>query len=483
MNDNHHYLTVDLGASSGRVIITTVGNSIKQREVHRFTNQPIQQEVLLVWDFEKIFHEIMYGIQKAFEIESNIESIGIDTWGVDYGYLSKEGLLLRNPICYRDERTLQGESLINREISKEALYELTGIQHLRFNTIYQIAYDLTYEQTLLKQADTWLMIPDLIAYYLTGIKRVELTNLSTTSFYNPNQKNIIDTLYQLGFNPDLIPKIIYPGETYGYIKDDLVLKYQLKKVPVVAVCTHDTASAVHSIQVNKEDVYISSGTWSLIGKVLDKPQINQDTYNASYTNEVGYLHQIRFLKNIVGFWIKNKIIEAFKLDNIDYRVLDEDIKQSLYFDSIIDLDAPEFELGIDILDKIKYYCIRTNQETPKTLSQYLALFNYSLVCKYKHHLDTLEKLTNIKTKQIIIIGGGSQNDLINQMTADITRLNVIKGDKEATSIGNALVQHESKYIGFSKQDLSKEKNRIFKPKTDLSSIYQKYQSILKERNK
>jgi sugar (pentulose or hexulose) kinase len=481
MNDNHHYLTVDLGASSGRVIITTVSDTLTLREVHRFTNQPIQQEVLLVWDFEKIFNEVIYGIQKAFEIEPDIESIGIDTWGVDYGYIGKNGLLLRNPICYRDERTLLGETLTKQYFSKEALYALTGIQHLRFNTIYQIAYDLTYEQALLKEADTWLMIPDLIAYYLTGIKRVELTNLSTTSFYNPNQKTIIDTLYHMGFNPDLIPKIIYPGETYGYLKDDLVQQHQLKKVPVVAVCTHDTASAVHSTLVKKEDVYISSGTWSLIGKVLDKPLINQDTYDASYTNEVGYLHQIRFLKNISGFWIKNKIIEAFKLDNIDYRVLDEEIKQSLYFDSIIDLDAPEFELGIDMLDKIKYYCIKTNQETPKTLSQYLALFNYSLVCKYKHHLETLEKLTNIKTKQIIIIGGGSQNDLINQMTADITRLKVIKGDKEATSIGNALVQHESKYVSVKKHDLSEKKYNVFKPKTDLTRIYQKYQSILKER--
>ena len=481
MNDNHHYLTVDLGASSGRVIITTVSDTLTLREVHRFTNQPIQQEVLLVWDFEKIFKEVIYGIQKAFEIEPDIESIGIDTWGVDYGYIGKDGLLLRNPLCYRDERTLLGETLTKQHFSKEALYALTGIQHLRFNTIYQIAYDLIYEQALLKEADTWLMIPDLIAYYLTGIKRVELTNLSTTSFYNPNQKTIIDTLYHMGFNPDLIPKIIYPGETYGHLKDDLVQQHRLKKVPVVAVCTHDTASAVHSTLVNKEDVYISSGTWSLIGKVLDKPLINQDTYDASYTNEVGYLHQIRFLKNISGFWIKNKIIEAFKLEDIDYKKLDEEIKQSLYFDSIIDLDAPEFELGIDMLDKIKYYCIKTNQETPKTLSQYLALFNYSLVCKYKHHLETLEKLTNIKTKQIIIIGGGSQNDLINQMTADITRLKVIKGDKEATSIGNALVQHESKYVSVKKHDLSEKKYNVFKPKTDLTRIYQKYQSILKER--
>lgn len=481
MNDNHHYLTVDLGASSGRVIITTVGNSIIQKEVHRFKNQPIQEAVLLVWPFEHLLQEILLGIQKAFEIEPNLESIGIDTWGVDYGYIGKDGLLLRNPVCYRDERTLQGQSLTNAFFSKEDLYEQTGIQHLRFNTIYQLAYDLKYEQKLLKNARTWLMMPDLIAYYLTGNPRIELTNLSTTSFYNPKEKNIIDALYRMGFNKDLIPQEIQPGEVYGYLKEDIVNTYHLKNVPVIAVCTHDTASAIHSIDVNHDDVYISSGTWSLIGKLLEKPLINLETYLASYTNEVGFNHQIRFLKNIAGFWVKNKIIEAFKLDKIDYQSLDQEINRNLTFNSIIDLDAPEFESGIDILEEIKHYCIKTNQSTPKTLAEYLALFNYSLVCKYKHHLETLERLTHIKTKQIIIIGGGSQNDLINQMTADITRLVAIKGDKEATSIGNALVQHQSKYPNFSKSDLRSKNQRIFKPKNDLSKVYQKYQTILKGR--
>jgi len=481
MNDNHHYITVDLGASSGRVMITTVSNSLKQREVHRFTNQPIKQEVLLVWDFETLFKEVLRGIQKAFEIEPNIESIGIDTWGCDYGYIDESGKLLRNPICYRDERTFQAESITKPFFSKESLYAQTGIQHLRFNTIYQIACDLKYDQALIKQANTWLMIPDLIAYYLTGEKRMELTNLSTTSFYNPTKQTIIEALYRMGFEKRLLPKLILPGETYGLILDEHVETYHIKKVPVVAVCTHDTASAIHSIHLEPSDVYISSGTWSLIGKVLKAPNINPQTFNASYTNEVGYQHDIRFLKNISGLWIKNKIIEAYNIEKIDYDAIDQGIQQVLSFNSIIDLDHSDFELGENILEKIKHYCIKTNQETPKTLYEYLALFNYSLVCKYKHHLDTLEELTHIKTKQIIIIGGGSQNDLINQMTSDMTQLPVIKGEKEATSIGNALVQHEASHPGFNKHTYKEKTHSSFKPHQDLSNIYTKYQTIVKGR--
>ncbi len=480
MNDNHHYLTVDLGASSGRVIITTVGDSIQQKEIHRFTNQPIKQEVLLVWDFEFILNEVYKGIQKAFEKEPNICSIGIDTWGCDYGYIGHDGKLLRNPVCYRDERTVNDASLIKYQFTKEALYAETGIQHLRFNTIYQVAYDLKHEQALLNQVDKFLMIPDLIAYHLTGEKRCELTNLSTTSFYNPTQKTIIDKLYHMGFKQDWVPKWIEPGQIYGYVQDELVEKYHFKKVPVVAVCTHDTASAIHSVNIELSDVYISSGTWSLIGKLVEKPIINLQSYQASYTNEVGYKHQIRFLKNISGFWIKNKIIEAFKLETIDYDALDEAIKTE-DFQAIIDLDHPDFELGEDILTKIQCFCIKTNQPVPKTLIQYLKTFNLSLVCKYKHHLETLENLTQIKTNQIIIIGGGSANHLINQMTADMTQLPVIKGDKEASSIGNALIQHEALHPGFNQKSLIRDTHIRFTPKQDLSDVYQCYQNIMKER--
>lgn len=478
MNDNH-YLTVDLGASSGRVIITTVGDSIKQREVHRFNNQPMKAEVLLVWDFETLLKEVYIGIQKAFIIEPNIQSIGIDTWGCDYGYIGKDGKLLRNPVCYRDERTYHSEALTKYHFTKEQLYAETGIQHLRFNTIYQVAYDLKHETNLMSQVDTFLMIPDLIAYHLTGEKRCELTNLSTTSFYNPIQGKISNHLYALGFKSEWIPKPIQPGETYGWIKDDLVDTYGFKKIPVIAVCTHDTASAIHSITVNPYDVYISSGTWSLIGKLLAQPLINLKTYQASYTNEVGYEHHIRFLKNISGFWVKNKIIEAFQLIHVDYAALDEQITLEP-FEAVIDLDHPDFELGENILERIQCYCIKTNQAVPKTLIQYLKTFNFSLVSKYRHHLETLEALTQIKTKQIIIIGGGSANNLINQMTADMTGIPVIKGYKEASAIGNALVQHQVLHPNFNKVTLNQNEQVTFLPKNDLSSIYQMYQNILKE---
>lgn len=482
MDVTKHYVTIDVGASSGRIIVYSFNKDIKSHEVHRFKNKPYSENNHLIWDFGHIMNEIYEGLTKAFQYKNEISAIGIDTWGCDYGYIDYSGKLIQNPYCYRDLRTENIESFTNNFFSRKSLYQKTGIQHLRFNTIYQIADDLVNHKDILSRAYKLLMIPDLIAYHLTGVIKLELTNLSTTSFYDPVNQTIIDEVNKLGYPTSLFPEIIKPGEIYGNILPSLVKLYDLKEVPVIAVCTHDTASAVHSLQLSKTDTYISSGTWSLIGKLLDKPLINNNTYQKSYTNEIGYNNKTRFLKNISGFWIKNLILDSFNQTKVDFDELDKLIEQTLDFDSIIDLDHSDFEVGDNIVEKIQTHCRKTNQKVPHKLEEFLSVFNYSLICKYRQHIESLDKLTNSSTNQIFIIGGGASNSLINQMTADITGIKVIKGNNEATSLGNAFVLHQAiNQVGevILKSTFDNKEKKEFLPKKDLTHIYDKYIKLMK----
>jgi sugar (pentulose or hexulose) kinase len=482
MDVTKHYITIDVGASSGRIIVYSFDKEIKSHEVHRFKNKPYSEKNHLLWSFTHIMNEIYEGLTKAFQYESEISAIGIDSWGCDYGYIDFTGKLIQNPYSYRDLRTANIESITNKYFSRESLYKKTGIQHLRFNTIYQIVDDLINHKEILSKANKLLMIPDLIAYHLTGIIKMELTNLSTTSFYDSINHEIIDEVNKLGYPSSLIPEVIKPGEFYGNILPHIAQKYNLKEVPVIAVCTHDTASAVHSLQLSKTDTYISSGTWSLIGKLLDKPLINNNTFKKSYTNEIGFNNKIRFLKNISGFWIKNLILEAFNQVKVEYDELDRLIEQTLDFDSIIDLDHNDFEVGENIVEKIQTHCRKTNQKVPHKLEEFISVFNYSLVCKYRQHIETLDNLTDYKTNQIFIIGGGASNSLINQMTADITGIKVIEGNNEATSLGNAFVLHQAinqiEDVTVKSLFINNEKKE-FLPKKDLTEVYKKYIKLMK----
>ena len=348
------YITVDLGASSGRVIVSEFDEKMIQTEMHRFKNEPIQEHNNLVWDFNYLMENIMMGLKKAFIAFPEASSIGIDTWGCDYSYLGDKGLLLRNPIAYRDTRTVGIEKISKKYFNQETLYATTGIQFLRFNTIYQIINDINTRADVMAKAKTFLLLPDLIAYYLTNQKRLELTNLSTTNFYDPNKKEIVEALEDMGFNLDLLPKLIKPTETYGLLSFEVAEALSIKPVPVVAVCSHDTASAITSLELKESSVYISSGTWSLIGKLLDKPLITEAAYKANYSNEIGYDHKIRFLKNISGFWVKNQIIKAFYGDEqIDFKKLDELILKEDDFVTIIDLDDEIYSQSNNILSDLR----------------------------------------------------------------------------------------------------------------------------------
>ena len=438
---NRKYLSIDIGASSGRMILSTIQNNhVDIIELYRFKNSPILHQGTLQWDFYSMMENIYEGLELSFKEHPEILSIGIDTWGCDYGLIGMNDLILRNPVCYRDGRTKGIEKRVYHVISKNDLYEKTGIQYLHFNSIYQLAYDAKHHPDLINQTKHILLIPDLIAFYLTGSARTELTNLSTTNLYNSKDKMIIFEINALGIPMDMFPPIIQPGEVYGNIKESLSKKYHIPQTKVIAVCSHDTASAVLSLPARKQ-AYISSGTWSLIGTTLTHPLMTKEALSENYTNEIGYGHSIRFLKNMIGLWIINQCLETWKSEGHDYSF--KDIEMMALSDrrksGLIDPDHPMFEQPSNMVKKIQEFCEMTGQIVPLSPGEILVTIYKSMAHKYKYTLDRLEMITQDTYPSIVIIGGGGEINILNQMTADICRKTVMIGSKEATALGNAMV--------------------------------------------
>lgn len=435
------YLSIDIGASSGRMMLSVTNEKlIEFTELYRFSNHLVSEKETLYWDFDILMKNIYEGLSISFKKHPEIQSIGIDTWGCDYGLVGHDHQLLRNPICYRDSRTKGIESSVYKVISKNRLYEKTGIQYLHFNTIYQLAVDAKMKKSILNQTKYILMIPDLIAFHLTGEARVELTNLSTTNLYNPIKRKIISEVDQLGIDINLFPSLIHPGEVYGTIQESISKSYAIPRVKVVAVCSHDTASSVLSIS-NKKLAYISSGTWSLVGTVLEKPLMTAESQKENYTNEIGYQHSIRFLKNIMGLWIVNQCLETWKKEGRQYSFKDIEImavsnKQKT---ALIDPDHPMFEQPSNMVKKIQMFCEMTGQIVPLTPGEILTTIYRSMAHKYHYAINKLEKITGETYQRIVIIGGGGEINILNQMTADICQKTIIIGAKEATALGNAMV--------------------------------------------
>ncbi|NLD27148.1 MAG: rhamnulokinase, partial [Acholeplasmataceae bacterium] len=315
------------------------------------------------------------------------------------------------------------------------LYQETGIQYLHFNTLYQLKKDAS----LLKKTDKILLMPDLIAYYLTGTMRMELTNLSTTNLYNLHTRSMID-LENIGIPKRVFPDMIYPEEAYGLIKKDLASELSIPRVPVIAVCTHDTASAVFSIPDEDDYIYISSGTWSLCGVLLDKPVTTLHAREENYTNEIGYGHQTRFLKNVMGLWIINQCLEEWhhQRNNISYAQIASCAEKAEYA-GFIDPDAPLFESPGAMVGRIKEYCRNTGQREPQTIGEIALTIYQSLAYKYRFVFETLEMILGRNYKKIVIVSGGSNISLLNQLTASVCAKTVSTGAQEATILGNALV--------------------------------------------
>jgi len=437
-------LAFDYGASSGRGIIGSYnGEKLELKEIHRFANNPVMIGNDFHWDILRLFYEMKEGIGKASLETHEISSIGIDTWGVDFGLLDRRGRLLTNPYHYRDNRTkgmLQASSKI---LPLRSIYEETGIQLQAYNSLYQLLA-LKEKDYILDQASTLLFMPDLLRYFLTGEKSNEYSIASTSQLINSISgdwsKNIIDSFK---LPKEIFPPIIKPGSIAGKLSYEISKELRVKEIPIVAVAEHDTASAVLAVPIfTQRAAYLSSGTWSLLGIETSEPIINDKAYSLNYTNEGGYNKTIRFLKNIMGLWIYQECIRTWTKEGekISFEALEEGAKASEPFRSFIDPDDISFYLPGDMPRKIQEYCVKTGQKVPESKAQITLCIMESLALKYRLALEGLEEIIGYSLDTLHIVGGGCKNKLLSQLTANATKKHVLAGPAEATAIGNLMAQ-------------------------------------------
>ncbi len=434
-------IAVDLGATSGRVMCIDHSNGrFFLEEDARFLNKTYtNSDGYLCWDFSYLLNNVIEGIKTALKKNPDAESIGIDTWGVDYGFLDKDGKLIHDPYCYRDNHSFETQKSVLNKISFEKIYSICGIQNLHFNTIYQLAGD----PTNFNNVETFLMIPDLIAYFLTGEKRLEETNASTTSLYSKKDGKMSKELLDAINIPERIfPKLIKAGDTYGYLKKEFLPEGVNKNIKVIASPTHDTASAVLGSNGEGEFAYISSGTWSLIGTELKEPLTNDKARKYNFTNEIGYGDTVRFLKNTMGMFLINEIRNDYerKGNKIPVNDIVPLVTEAKDIPALIDVNDPIFEEPGDMLNKLDTYLSKTNQAKPSTPGETMKLIYKSMAVAYKKIIANLEEITEKKINSILVVGGGNQAEILNQYLANECKIDVIIGASEATILGNALSQ-------------------------------------------
>ncbi len=446
MSDQAHVLAIDIGASSGRVMLGRWdGSHITLEEVHRFANGMVERDGHLFWDVNRLWREIQTGIQRyaTQENQALLASIGIDTWAVDYALLDDNGALIGDPYAYRDPRNEGMAELVDAIIPPEELYERTGLQRLPFNTLYQLYAERNGPR--LAAAATLLLIPDLFHYWLTGARVAEYTNATTTMFLDARQRVwATDLLERLGLPTCILPPLVMPGTRLGSLLPEVQHAVGLRRsVEVIAVGSHDTASAVAAIPgLDAHSAYISSGTWSLVGVERTEPLISAEARQLNVTNEGGVYGTTRLLKNVSGLWL---LQECQRRWNDEGRQLtwDEIIAQAEAappLRALIDPDAPEFLAVGDMPARIRDYCRRTGQPIPETVGEIARCCLESLALRYRQVIETLEQLTGQPITTVRIVGGGSQNILLCQLTADACRRTVVAGPTESTALGNILVQ-------------------------------------------
>lgn len=437
-------LAFDLGASSGRGILASLENGkISLKEVHRFPNNGVKVRSTLYWDVLFLFDQIKQGITNA-KLEGGFDSIGIDTWGVDFGLLDAEGNLIGNPVTYRDSRTDNMPSELFEIICAEDVYKRTGIQIMNFNTLFQMYYMCKYKKGEIERADKMLFTPDLLNYFLTGVKKNEYTIASTSQMINPyTRKWDYELLEKVGIETRLLCDMVMPGEIIGKLTDEICEELGIEPVNIIAVGSHDTASAVVSVPTEVDDfVYVSCGTWSLFGTELKDPVITNESLKSSYTNEGGYGGSIRYLTNIMGLWLIQESRRTWNRQGNDFSFNDLE-KAALAcepFKCFIDPDYPEFGKPGDIPKRIQKYCEQTGQYVPQTVGEIVRCIYESLALKYYHSFLNLKKLTGKNFDGINIVGGGTKDPLLCQMASNACNVNVFAGPIEATALGNIAVQ-------------------------------------------
>lgn len=448
MGDALRVAAVDLGATSGRVMAGEVGGDrLAAQEVHRFPNGPVQVPAgsgsTLLWDILAIFRETVAGLRRAHDA-GPVDGIGIDTWAVDYGLLAEDGTLLGNPVCHRDPRTDGVMERVLRTVPRRELYDITGLQQLPFNTLYQLVSAAGSAQ--LEAAETMLLLPDLLGYWLTGERGAEATNASTTQLFDVRARTWAASLAaRVGIGAHLFPPLREPGDLIGPLLPSVAGDVAAGPTgPVIAVASHDTASAVVGVPMAEPSraAYVSSGTWSLVGVELDRPVLTDAAMEADFTNEGGVDGTIRFLRNVTGLWALSETMRAWERQDgpVDLDALLAQAAGVAALRSVVDIDAPAFIAPGDMTGRIRQACRVGGQPVPTTRAEIARCILDSLALAYRRNVRLAAELSGRDVDVVHIVGGGARNALLCRLTADACAMPVLAGPVEATALGNVLVQ-------------------------------------------
>lgn len=444
------YLAIDFGGGSGRVIAGTVdGGRVTMQLVHRFSNRQVRLGNHVYWDFLALFADMKEGLRKAASLGLKIDGIGIDTWGVDFGLIDKDGNLLGNPVCYRDARTKGMPQEVFKIIDQTKHYSINGTQMMDINTIFQLYAMKQAKDPTLDAAEHLLFTPDLFSYFLTGVANNEYTIASTSELLNATTKDWDwETIDSLGLPRKLFGEIVMPGTVRGKLRKDIAEETGLGEVDVIAVASHDTASAVAAVPATDDEkpvAFISSGTWSLLGVEISEPILTEQARKADFTNEGGVGGSITFLQNITGLWFLQRLMAEWKAegDEQQYDVILPQAERST-IPTVIPVDHEAFQNPPSMQQALCDYCAQNALQVPQTKAEMVRVVLQSLAHKYAEATTALNAMIPTPVKKLHIIGGGSQNKLLNRLTEEALGVPVEAGPVEATGLGNILTQAMAK---------------------------------------
>jgi len=441
---NKKVLAIDFGASSGRAIVGTFdGEKITLEEIHRFSNDPVILNGTMYWDVLRLFHEIKQSLIKS-KACGEIRSLGIDTWGVDFGLIDKDGRLLENPVHYRDGRTKGMLEESFKLVPKSSFYAVTGNQFMEINTAFQLMSIVKNRPELMERSDKMLMMPNLFTYFLTGEKVTEQSIASTTQLYDQTGRNWAYRLAdKLGIKESLFTNIVPAGTKIGTLTAEIREELDIPDMDVIAVCGHDTQAAMAAVPAEEKDfAFLSCGTWSLLGTELDEPVLDENSLRLNVTNEVGYNGKTSFLKNIIGLWLIQESRRQWQREGKEYSFaeLEKMAVQSEPFRCFIDPDDESFVPAGNIPERIRDYCSRTGQYVPQSDGEIMRCIYESLALKYRSAISELEACTGKKYSTLYMIGGGTKDRFLSRLTASACKIKVSGGPVEATALGNIAIQ-------------------------------------------
>ena len=483
-------LGFDFDASSGRAMLGVYdGKTLELTEMHRFSNDPVMLNGRFVWDIQRLFFEMKAALLKCVKAGISLDAIGIDTWGVDFGLLDQNGELLGLPVHYRDARTDDMMEEAFKIMPKEKIFEETGLAFMQFNTLYQLLAMKKAGDKRLDIAESLLFTPDLLAYFLTGEKATEYTIASTSQLTNPHFRNWAYTLLnKFGIPTRMLTQIQPAGTIRGYLLKQIADEIGMPQIPVIAVGSHDTASAVAAVPAKADSkfAYISSGTWSLLGAELKKPLSDVAVMEANYTNEGGVADTTRLLKNIMGLWMIQECKREWdrRADAVDFAGLVKMAEEAPAFKAVIDVDDPRFLAPGNMPARIQDYCREKGLPIPEGRGEISRVIYESLALKYRWAIERLEQdMLGHEIDVLHIVGGGSKNEMLNQFTANAIRRPVVAGPSEGTVIGNLLVQAmalgEIESIPQLREVVAASfENKTFMPEGDTAAWDEAYQRLL-----